>query len=117
MRAVRRSPLLRIALLGLAVLLARTGQAANTLPIAPLAPPCPVKVAAAQPDTHKRLPPGNKQIVRFERLADHHLFGGSFGFTAADPTGLAFTYRAVPIALARRAIDVAPQHRPFALRI
>lgn len=117
MRAVRRSPLFRIVLLSLAVLLAHTAHAANR-PILPVAPPCQGKVAATQPDPEKKLSPAVKRIVTPGHVADwHKLFGHSFGFTSARAASLLPVRSAVQIAVTRWTACVAPQYRPFALRI
>ena len=118
MRAVRRSPLFRIALLSLAVLFAHTAHAANARPVIPAAPPCTGKVAAAQPDPEKKLSPAGKRIVRPGFLAVHHsLSGGSFSFAVAQATHFPSAYSVCQIAVARWTVYVAPQRRPFALRI
>ena len=117
MRALRRSPLFRTALLSLAVLFAHTVRAGCLQTITPAGPPCPGKVAAAQPDPEKKFTPGNKR-VKPGRLAEHHnLIVGAFGLTAAHTAGITFTHHAGQFPVARWAIDVAPQRRPFALRI
>lgn len=118
MRAVtRRSPFFRIALLGLAVLFAHSLRG-NTQPILPVHPPCPGKVAAAQPDPEKKLSPAGKRLVMPGHFAGrHHLLGGSFGFTPAHAAALLSPHSAAQIAAARWTVYVAPQRRPFALRI
>jgi hypothetical protein len=109
--------LFRIALLILVGLFAHTVRA-NTRPIVPVRPPCPDKVAVAQPDPEKKLPPIRRQTVRPGRLVDSaHFFGGSFGFTQAQAAGLFVLPSAGQIAVTRWTVYVAPQRRPFALRI
>ena len=120
MRAVRRSPLFRIALLSLAVLSAHTAHAAKR-PILP-APPCPRKVAAAQPDPQKKLSIGSKQIVMpgdlpAYLLAGHNFLGHSFGFTCGHAGSLLLLHSAVQIAIAHWTASIAPQRRQFVLRI
>lgn len=118
MYAVRRSPLFRIALLSLAVLLAHTAHAASAQLILPVRPPCPGKVAAAQPDPEKKLSPASKRAVQPGRLADFHkLFGGSLSVTVTRATSLLSLHGAVQTAVARWAPSIAPQRRPYALRI
>jgi hypothetical protein len=117
MCAVRRSPLFRIALLSLAVLFAHTAHAANRR-IVPVAPPCARKVAASQPDPEKKLSPAARRTVTPGHLAYwHNLFDGSFGFTHAHAASLLALPSAVQIAVARSTASIAPQRRPFALRI
>ena len=121
MRIVRRSPLFRIALLSLAVLFAHTARTA-TRPILPLAPACPAKVAAAQPDPEKKLSPAGKQIVTPGHLpgyllAGHNLFGHSFAFTNAHAASLLLVQSGSPVALARWTASIAPQRWPFSLRL
>lgn len=117
MRALRRSPLLRIALLSLAVLFAHTERAA-TRPVVPVVPACQSKVAAAQPDPETKLSPAGKRIVTPGHLADwHNLFGGAFGFTGAHAASALSLHSASQIAVARQTASIAPQRRPFALRI
>lgn len=116
MRAVRRSPLFRIALLILAVLFAHTARA-STQPILPVCPPRPCKVAAAQPDSRNKLRLASTRVATPPHPADHHhLFTGAFALTAVDPALLFFSSPAQLI-LARGAASVHPQRRPFALRI
>ena len=116
MRALRRSPLFRTALLSLAVLFAHTGHA-TTRPIVPIAPACPGKVAAAQPDPEKKPALGIKRIALPGRVAAwHNLFGGAFGFTSAHASLFA-AHSAAQLAAARWAVYVSPQHSPFVLRI
>jgi hypothetical protein len=118
MRAVRRSPLFRIALLSLTVLFAHTVHAARAAANFSVARSCAGKVAAAQPDPEKKLIRGSKRIVRPGRLADcHNLFGGAFGLPGAHVGSVLAVYSGGPVAAARRTVDVAPQRRPFALRI
>lgn len=121
MRAVRRTPLFRIALLSLAVLFAHTAHAANR-PILPVAPPCPRKAAASQPDPEKKLSPAGKRIVTPGHLppyllSGHNVFGHSFGFTSAHAASLLPLPGVAQIAIARWTASIAPQRRPFALRI
>jgi hypothetical protein len=117
MRALRRSPLFRIALLSLAVLFAHTARAA-TRPIIPAAPVCPGKVAAAQPDPDKKLSLSARRIVQPGRLAHcHKLFSGAFGFTNPHAASLLSLGSAGHIPTARRTADIAPQRRPFSLRL
>jgi hypothetical protein len=117
MRALRSSPLFRIALLSLAVLFAHTAHAVAR-PIIPAAPACPRKVAAAQPDPEKKLSPASKRIVRPGRLANSHsLFGGAFGFTNPHTASLLSLHGAVQVATAPRTVCVVPQRRSFALRL
>jgi hypothetical protein len=109
--------LFRIALLSVAALLAHTVRA-NTQPIIPVAPPCPHKVAAAQPDPEKKLSPASRQIATPGHFVDrHNLFSGSFSFTSAHAASLLPMRSAVQIAVARWTVYVAPQRRPFDLRI
>jgi hypothetical protein len=116
MRGIRRSPLIRIALLSFAVLLAHTSHAA-TRPVVPVSPPSSSKVAA-QPDPQKKLIPGVKRIATpRDRAPRHTLFGGSLGFTSAHVTAILSAHRAGEIAAARRAVYISPQRFPFALRI
>jgi hypothetical protein len=119
MRALKRSSLFRIALLSLAVLFAHTARAANAQLVLPVAPPCPGKVAAAQPDPDKKLSPAGKRVVQPGPIADSHkFFAGTFGFTHAHAAGLLVLHNSAgPVAIARWAVCVAPQRRPFALRI
>ncbi|HEY4009872.1 MAG TPA: hypothetical protein VGM11_06950 [Acidobacteriaceae bacterium] len=118
MRAVRRSPLLRIALLSLTVLFAHTVHAARAAANFSVARSCAAKVAAAQPDPEKKLVPGSKRIVRPGRLADcHNLFGGGFGLPGARGADLLLVSSGVPLSVASWTVDVAPQRRPFTLRI
>jgi hypothetical protein len=117
MRAVRNSPLFRIALLSLAVLFAHTVRA-QTLPIIPVCPPCPGKVAAAQPDSEKKLPLAGKQVIKPSRLAHaHSLFGGSFDLAGAHPASTLSLSRPGQIAIARGTVYIAPQRWPFTLRL
>jgi hypothetical protein len=117
MRALRRSPLLCTAVLSLVVLLARTARAA-TRPIAPSAPPSPLKLAATQPDPEKKPALGPKRVVRPACLADvHNLFGNAFCVTNAHAASLLSLHSAVQIARACRTASLAPQRRPFDLRI
>jgi hypothetical protein len=122
MRALRRSPLFRIAVLSMAVLFAHTARATNVQRIIPSAPPCARKVAASQPDPDKKLSPAGKRILWPGHLpgylqAGHNLFGGSLGFTTAHAASVLPAHGAVQIALARRTVHIAPQHSLFALRI
>ena len=118
MRAVRLTPLFRIALLSLAVLFAHTARATNVRRIIPSAPPCPRKVAAAQPDPEKKLPPAGKRIVTRGHLADlHNLFGGSFSFAVAQATCFLSAHSTHQIALARWTLSIAPQRPPLVLRL
>ncbi len=118
MRAVKRSPVFRIALLSLTVLLAHTARAANARPILPVSVALPRKVAAAQPDPQKKLIPGIKRIANpGDRAPRHTLFGGSFGLTSAHATAILSAHAAGEIAAARRTIYIPPQRFPFALRI
>jgi hypothetical protein len=117
MRAVRRSPLLRIALLTLAVLFAHTVRS-NTQTILPVQPPCPGKVAATQPDSDKKLPLAIKRLVKSGRLqAGHTLFGGPFDFAAADAATLLSVRSSGQFTFARWTVAIDRQRRPFALRI
>ncbi len=116
MRAVKRSPLFRIALLSFAVLFAHTGRAANVRTIAPVRPPCARKVAATQPDTEKKLTPAIKRLIRpAQRVHFHTSLAGPLGhsraaaFLAAPASGR--------LAAARGTAYIAPQRLPFALRI
>jgi hypothetical protein len=110
--------LFRIALLSLAVLFAHTARMANAQLILPVAPPCPSKVAAAQPDPEKKLSPANKRIVQPGPLAhSHNLFGGAFGLPSAHAAGLLSLHSDGHIVFVRWTADVVPQRRPFALRI
>jgi hypothetical protein len=117
MRALRNCPLFRIAVLSLAVLFAHTAHAANR-PILPVAPACPGKVAAAQPDPDKKLSPAGKRLVTPGHFAGlHNLFGGSFGFTTSHAASLLPVQTSVQIAVARWAVSTTPQRSPFTLRI
>jgi hypothetical protein len=117
MRAMKNSPLFRIALLSFAVLLAHTSHAA-TRPVVPVSPPSSSKVAAAQPDPQKKLIPGIKRIATpRDRAPRHTLFGGSLGLTSELATTILSAHRAGEIAAARRAVYIPPQRLPFALRI
>jgi hypothetical protein len=117
MRAVRHSPLFRIALLSLAVLFAHTVRA-HTQPIIPVSTPCPGKVAAAQPDAQKKLPLAGKRIVKPGRLADgHSLFAGSLGFAGAHRATVLSVRIPGQIIRARRTEYLDLQRRPFALRL
>lgn len=116
MRALRHSPLFRIAILSLAVLFAHTSHAATGLRTFPVRPPCPGKVAAAQPDSNKKLSPTAKRILQPGRLAAcHKLFAGALAHPHA--ASLLALHRAVPFAFARWTPSLAPQRRPFDLRI
>lgn len=115
MRAEKRLPLFRIALLSLAVLFAHTARATNARPI-PVSPPCARKVAAAQLDPQKKLIPAIKLIANpGERMHGHSFFGASFA--GAPARGVFFAHRTGPLAVARPAVYVLPQRLPFALRI
>lgn len=117
MRAVRHSPLFRIALLALAVLFAHTVRATPQA-IIPVHPPCPGKVAAAQPDAKKKLPLAGKRVIKPGRLANSHsLFGGSPDLTRAAGTSLLSVQSPGQIIVARGTVYIAPQRRPFALRL
>ncbi|HTV08193.1 MAG TPA: hypothetical protein VMD97_04025 [Candidatus Aquilonibacter sp.] len=117
MRALRRSPLFRIALLSLAVLFAHTAHAANR-PILLVAPPCAGKVAAAQPDPEKRPVLGRKQVVRPRFPATSHAASGSALFFPLARTAYVLCAEgAAQISLARSALYVAQQQRPFHPRI
>lgn len=116
MRAAKASPLFRIALLAFAVLFAHTAHAANPHGLVPAAPPCPRKVAAAQPDPQKNLLPALNRTARRGHRAQRH-FGGSFGLTPAPATSLFFRHSAGPLAAARRTVYIPPQRLPFDLRI
>ena len=118
MGAMRRSPLFRIALLSLAVMFAHTARLANAQLILPVAPPCPGKVAAAQPDPDKKLSPASKRIVQPGPLAhSHKLFAGPFGLTNAHAASLVLLQSAGQIAIARTTVYIAAQRPLFALRI
>ncbi|HZQ42623.1 MAG TPA: hypothetical protein VFA99_05195 [Acidobacteriaceae bacterium] len=117
MRAVKASPLFRIALLSLAVLLAHTAHASNVRHSFPAAPPCPRKVAAAQPDAQNKLLPGIKRIANPGDRAVRHTFRDSFAFIGAPVNGFFYTHTAGPLAAARRTLYIPPQRLPFALRI
>ena len=114
MRIARSSPLFRIALLSLAVLFAHTVRA-NTQPILPASPPCPGKVAAAQPDPEKKPPLGIRRITKPRNLQGHNWFGSSFA--RAHCAGLLSLPGLGPPFLARSTVYILPQRRPFALRI
>src|SRR5579875_152198 len=116
MRAVRRSPLFRIALLALAVLCAHTVRA-NTQPIVPICPPCPGKVAAAQPSSEKKLFPASKRSARPPRPDARSSFGAPPYFLAAHPAAVLFLRRPGQIAVALRTVHIPAQRRPFALRL
>jgi hypothetical protein len=116
MLAVTRFPLLRSALLGLAVLFAHTAHAANR-PITPAAPPCSIKVAAAQPESEEKPVLGSKRIVRPGVLASHNLSGGFSSFAVAQTTCFLSAYSVVQPAVAQWTVYPAQQRRPFVLRI
>ena len=116
MRAARNSPLFRIALLSLAVLFAHTAGAHTQL-INPVCPPCPGKVAAAQPEAEKKPPLASVRIVKPKRFAGGHSLFNSLDFAAAHRDGLLSVHSAGQNILARRAALIAPQRWPFALRI
>jgi hypothetical protein len=117
MRAVRRSPLLRIALLTLAVLFAHTVRS-NTQTILPVQPPCPGKVAAAQPDSERKLPLVSTRLVKPGRLQDGQtLFAGSFDLTGARAATLLSVRTPGQSNFTRWTAAFDPQRRPFALRI
>jgi hypothetical protein len=116
MRAVRRSPLFRIALLTLAVLFAQTIRA-NTQQIIAVCAPCPGKVAAAQPDPEKKLFPAARRTNRPEPPAGRHHLSSSLGVAHAYSTSLLSVSGSGQITVARWAVSIAPQRRSFALRI
>src|SRR5581483_4874529 len=101
MRAVKASPLFRIALLSLAVLLAHTAHGSNVRHSFPAAPPCPRKVAAAQPDPQNKLLPGIKCVASFGDGPVRHTFGGCFACIAAPVNGFFYTHNAGPFAALR----------------
>lgn len=118
MRSLKRSPLVRIALLSLAVLTAHTARAAKAQPIVPVRPPCPGKVTPAQPDSHKKLTSSVKRIARpGDRAGRHTLFGGPFAFTTAASTGVFYAYDAGRLTVAPHSASIPPQHLPFVLRL
>ena len=117
MRALRRSPLVRIAVLGLAVLFAHTVRA-NTQPIFAGRPPSPGKVTVAQPDPQKKPLLGSRQIVRPGRHSHaRNRFGGSLDFACAQPASLLCAYSLATVNLERSTVSVTPQRRLFDLRI
>jgi hypothetical protein len=117
MRAMKRSPLFRIALLSLAVLSAHTAHAANPHAFVPVRPPCARKVAAAQPDLDKKLTPALKRLIRpGQRVHFHTSFAHPLGFSGAYAPAQA-AHASSQLALARQAVYRAPQRRSFALRI
>ena len=117
MRTVRRSPLLRIVLLSLAVLFTHTARA-NTQLIVPVSPPCPGKVALAQPNPEKKLSLKTWRIATPAHPAyGHRLFGGSFNLPGPHTSRLLFTANPRHLATARQALAIQPQRRPFALRL
>jgi len=117
MRALRRSPLVRIAVLGLAVLFAHTVRA-DTQPIIPICPPRPGKVAVAQPDPQKKPLLGTRQIVRPGRHSHaHDWFDGSLDLACAHAASLLATHRLGKIGCACSTVSVVPQRRLFDLRI
>jgi len=117
MRAVRNSPLLRIVLLSLAVLFAHSMRA-NAQQIVSVSPACAGKVAAAQPDPEKKLPLRAPQILKRGHLpGSHNLFGGSVDFTGAHGAALLFLPDSSHTMVAHSAASIAPQRRPFDLRI
>lgn len=115
MLAVKRSPLFRIALLSFAVLFAHTGRATNVDHILPVKPPCAGKVAAAQPDSDKKLAPAIRRFVRpdgrahFHTTAAHPLVNSAAAFRAAQAS--------TRTALARQLVYIPSQRLPFDLRI
>lgn len=118
MRAVKRSPLFRIALLSFAVLFAHTGRAARVQHIAPVKPPCARKVAATQPDNQKKLAPAIRRLVRprpHTRLQTS--FAHPLGFSGAHPASLHAGHVSGQLALLRGTTCIPPQRRSFALRI
>lgn len=117
MRAMRRSPLFRIALLSLAVLSAHTAHATNVRHSFPAAPPCPRKVAAAQPDQDNKPSLQIKRIVRSRHANSHSSSGGPFFFAPAHTRGFLAAQNPAQIAVGRRTADITPQHRLFVLRI
>jgi hypothetical protein len=115
MLAAKRSPLFRIALLSFAVLFAHTGRAANVQHTFPGTPPCARKVAAAQPDTEKKLAPAIKRRIRpGQRVHFHTSFADPLGQPGAAAVRAA---QASQLTLARRRVYVAPQRLRFALRL
>jgi hypothetical protein len=116
MLALKRSPLFRIALLSFAVLFAHTGRATSVQHILPAAPPCARKVAAAQPDTEKKLAPAIKRLIRpGQRVHFHTSFADPLGHTAA--AGFRSAQASGQLTLARHTLYIPPQRLPFALRI
>jgi hypothetical protein len=117
MRALRRSPLFRIALLILAVLFARSAHAANVRHSFPAVPPCPRKVAAAQPDLEKNPALQSNGFVRPGSPADRRISSGGFFSSAASAFNSLHVQGVRQTSLVRRAACITPQRRPFALRI
>lgn len=117
MRAVRRSTVFFTVLLSLAVLLAHTARATNVRHISPALPPCPLKVAAAQPNPEKKPLFAAKRIVRSRFGADGRNASGSFFFAAARAASFLSGQGSAQIATARSVACISPQHRRFSLRI
>jgi hypothetical protein len=116
MRAVKRSPLVRIALLSLAVLFAHTGHAA-TRPIVPAYHPSTVKVAATRLESEKKLSLAITRLSAPARLAHHNSFGGSFDLAATHPAAALALRSPGQTTAVLRTVDILSQRRPFALRI
>lgn len=117
MRAVRNSPLFRIALLSVAVLFAHTVPA-HTQPIIPVSTPCPGKVAVAQPDSEKKLPLATKRVIKPARLEhSHSLFGSSLDLANAHRLAVLLVRSPGQSILTRGTAYIAPQRWPFALRL
>ncbi|HEV2579078.1 MAG TPA: hypothetical protein VGU25_17870 [Acidobacteriaceae bacterium] len=116
MRAVRRSPWFRIALLSLAVLFAHTGHAA-TRSILPDCHPNTVKVAATRLESEKKLSLAVTRLVRPARLAHRHTSFASFDLAGAYSASLLSLPGTGHLTFARWSVSTDPQRRPFALRI
>jgi hypothetical protein len=118
MTALLRSRLFRIAMLSFAVLFSQTANAAKSAQLpSPRTPPSSVKLCAAWPESKndfkgtikKSLRPNPGPAVRFVFSAAGFLPAGAAGIQASRHTAVDFHLQ--------RLIYVAPQFRPFALRI
>jgi hypothetical protein len=114
MRALRTSPLFRIAVFSLAVLFAHTIRA-NTQPIASVRPQCALKLSTAQPDSNKKLFSAIKRSASRPHPDSGTSFGGAFGLGSAQPRD--------PLSgdstghIARVADAIPAQRRGFVLRL
>lgn len=113
MRAAKSSPLFRIALLSLAVLFAHTIRA-SAQPILRACQPCPGKVAAAQPDSQKKLFTTVKRNVRGRQ---QKLSSGWFQPAAVHGVGILPGYGTARVSVTRWSSSMSPQGRAFVLRI